>query len=124
MTTITLFDKGTEDIRYNHYDGDIIVDYYLMCETDEHNNVIRAFSFAYGGDNRYFELYQQDLISENVKTLDDAKAFDVAFDIPAEYAHYENETRLSSIMEVSESNPFFTTWMAHHRKVFYYEYDD
>lgn len=119
MTTITLFGKGTEDIFYDRYEGDIIVHYYLICETDENNNVIRAISFAYGG-GRYFDLYQEELIREKVKTLDDAKAFDVA----TEPAHYENETRLSSIMEASESNPFFTTWMAHHRKLFYYEYDD
>ncbi len=117
MTTITLFRKGTEDIFYDRYEGDIIVDYYLMTETDENNNIIRAFSFAYGGEHRYFDLGEEDLIREKVQTLDDAKTFNVA----DEPAHYENETRLSSIMEVSESNPFFITWMEHHRK--YYDYE-
>lgn len=119
MTTITLFRKGNEDIFYDRNEGDIIVHYYLMTETDENKNVIRALSFAYGGQHRYFNLGEEDLIREKVHTLDDAKTFNVA----VEPAHYENETRLSSIMDVSESNPFFITWMEHHRKFFYYEYE-
>ena len=117
--TITVFNKGTEDIFYDRYEGDIIVHYYLICETDDNNNVVNAFSFAYGGEHRYFTLGEEDLIREKVKSLDDAKKFKVAADKPA---HYDDETRLSSIMEVSESNPFFVAWMERHRKDFDYEY--
>jgi hypothetical protein len=110
MTTIHLFEKGTEDIFYDSIEGDIIIDYYLMCELDEDANVIKVFTFAYGNDS-YFCLYEEELL-KNVKTLEDAKAFEVAKDEPASR---DNESRLSSIMEVSEDNPFFREWMKYHR---------
>jgi hypothetical protein len=118
--TIHLFSKGTEDIFYCNIEGDIIIHYYLMCEVDEEGNVIQAISFAYGGDDSYFLLGEEDILKNNVKTLEDAKKFKVA---SVASASRDDECRLSNIMKVSEDNPFFTEWMAYHRRIFYWLYD-
>jgi hypothetical protein len=119
-TTIHLFRKGTEDIFYDNMEGDIIIQYYLMCEVDEGGNIIDVFTFAYGGDDSYFYLYEEELLKK-VKTLEDAKAFKVAKDQPASR---DNECRLSSIMEVNDDNPFFRQWMEYHRREYYWLYED
>lgn len=119
MTTITVFDKGTEDIAYDPFEGDIIVNYYLICETDENENVVRVVTFAYGSQDHYFALYEEELLKE-VKSLKDAKAFKVAKDEPA---NREYECRLSWLMKVSDEDPFFVAWMERHRKEYDWEYD-
>ncbi len=120
MTTIHLFRKGIEDIFYDNTEGDIIIEYYLMCEVDEEENITDVFTFAYGGNDSYFYLYEEELLKK-VKTLEDAKAFKVAKDHPASR---ENECRLSSIMEVSEDNPFFRQWMKYHRREYDWLYEE
>lgn len=122
MTTIHLFPKGTEDIFYDNMEGDIIIYYYLMCEVNEHGNVINSISFAYGGEgDSYFLLGEDDMLKKNVKTVEDAKTFKVAKDEPASR---DDECRLSNIMKVSEDNPFFTEWMAYHRREFDWLYEE
>lgn len=121
MTTITVFCKGTEDIFYDQMEGDLIVNYYLICETDEDENVVRVVTFAYGSQDHYFALYDEELLKERVKTLKDAKSFKVADESPADR---DNECRLSWLMKVSDEDPFFVAWMEHHRKKYDWEYDD
>jgi hypothetical protein len=120
LTRVQLFEKGTEDIAYCPIEGDIIVNYYLMCELVSNDNVLTSISFAYGSRDNYFDLYEYDQLAQ-IKTLTDAEAYQVAKD---QGPKPDMECRLSQLMKVDESDPFFTEWMAFHKKKYYYLYDE
>ena len=116
LTRIQLFEKGTEDIAYCPIEGDIMVNYYLMCELDSNDNVLTSISFAYGSRDNYFDLYEYDQLAQ-IKTLTDAEAYQVAKE---QGPTPDMECRLSQIMKVDESEPFFTEWMSVHKKEYYW----
>jgi hypothetical protein len=124
ISTIHIFRKGTEDIFYDRMEGDIIVNYYLMCEVDNNDTVLKAFSFAYGGgcgnDGDYFDLEEDEKIRRQIKTLDDAKKFNVAEHVPA---NRENECGPERFMKESEEDPFYKKWMELHRVDYYWLYE-
>lgn len=119
MTTVKLFNKGTEDIFYDQVEGDTIVLYYLICESDQNGSVLRSCSFAYSPEHdTYFSMNDDDR-RKQIETIIDADAYDVAL----ESASVEDECRLSTIMEVNEDNEIFNVWMNFHRTEFPYLYE-
>lgn len=120
-TRVQLFQKGTEDIAYCPIEGDIIVNYYLMCKIDNKDSVVRSISFAYGAcRDAYFDLDEDDQLAQ-IKTLTDAEAYQVAKE---QGPTPDMECRLSQIMKVDESEPFFTEWIAFHKKKYDWLYDE
>lgn len=119
MTTVTLFKKGTEDIFYDHMEGDIIVNYYLLCETDENGNVVDSCAFAYSAcEDVYFNKNTKKL--GKIKTLEEAHMFDVA----EHSASVDQICSLSWLMKTNKSLGFLNKWMEFHKKEYSYMNDE
>lgn len=115
-SSIVVLQKGDADIFYDQYEGDIIVYYYLLCETDDNVHVTRTCVFAYSCGQTYFDMNTS--ITKNIKTLDEAKKLDIAVYPPS----LDQECRLANLMEMDSD--FYVEWLKFKKKFFFYERDD
>ena len=95
MTTVIL-PKGSEDILYDHIDGDTLVDYYLICTRLLDDRVLDVMSFAYSAEqDTYFTLDEVELLTR-LTTFNEVDQFRVA---DQHAAHADCELSLEALFD-------------------------
>lgn len=114
MYEIKIFKKGSEDIFYNYIEGDIYVNYYLICKFEE-NRIVKACSFAYSPYiDVYFSMNDSNRL-KNILTLEEANNYDVGIKRP----DIDYQGHLSDIID----GEFLDIWMNFHKLEYDYMYE-
>lgn len=111
---IKIFKKGSEDVFYNYMEGDIYVNYYLICKFDG-NRITKACSFSYSPYvDVYFSMNDFNRL-KNILTLEEANDYDVGTQRPD--INYQGS--LSDIID----KEFIDIWIDFHKLEYDYMYE-